>query len=189
MLTSLTNLTSSNHSLARTTSSFGDSYAVAESSSSSLDQNAFYKLLAAQLQNQDPLAGSDNTQMVLQMTQMATIEQLTNLNNSFTSFMENQMVMGGANFVGQHVVMGTTDGGTISGVVEEVGFSSSGTLLKVNGEYHSIWRIISVGTESNNSVNNGASTGSVESTNNNTSSIGSVESTDMPDWMDPNALG
>lgn len=160
----LTLINEQTNPLVRTTGSFGDSYAVAESKSSSLDQNAFYKLLAAQLQNQDPLAGSDNTQMVLQMSQMATIEQLTNLNNSFTSFMENQMVTSGANFVGKQVVMGTAEGGTISGVVEEVGFSTAGTLLKVNGEFHSIWRIISVGTESSGSTTNGSSTGSSGST-------------------------
>lgn len=150
-----------NSMLTRTqnTGSFSGSYSIAESNSSNLDRNSFYKLLSAQLQNQDPLEGSDNTEMVLQMAQMATIEQLTNLNDSFTSFMENQMVVGGANFVGQHVVIGTEDGKTMSGVVEEVGFSSAGTLLKVNGTYHSIWRIISVGgestggTTSNDSVN------------------------------------
>lgn len=154
-----------NSMLARTqtTGGYDSSYAIAQSNSSNLDKNAFYKLLAAQLANQDPLEGADNTQMVLQMTQMATIEQLTNLNSSFTSFMENQMVVGGANFVGQQVVIGTEDGGTISGVVEEVGFSSAGTLLKVNGTFHSIWRIVSVGNGSSGTTAPDASTDSSDS--------------------------
>lgn len=142
---------------------YENSYGIAQSNSSTLDRNAFYKLLAAQLTNQDPLQGTDNTQMVVQMSQMATIEQLTNLNSSFTSFMENQMVVGGANFVGQHVVMGTEDGKTVSGVVEEVGFSSAGTLLKVNGTFHSIWRIISVGE--GGSTSSDSSTDVTDSTN------------------------
>lgn len=141
-------------SLNATNSSFDSSYAVAQANSSSLTSDSFYKLLAAQLQNQDPLEGTDSTQMVLQMAQMAQIEQLNNLNSNFATFMEQSMVTGGADFVGKDVVIGAEDGSTIKGTVSEVGFSSSGMLLKVDGTYHPIWRIISVG---NGSLNNSGS--------------------------------
>ncbi len=88
----------------------------------------FYKLLAAQIQYQDPMESMDNTQMILQMAQFSTIEQLNNLNQQFAVFMEMSTVQDGAALVGKEVRIGLDDETTIVGVVNKVGFSSSGTL-------------------------------------------------------------
>ena len=107
--------------------------------------DTFYKLLAAQLQYQDPMESMDNTQMILQMAQFATIEQLNNLNQQFAVFMEMSTVQDGAALVGKEVRIGLDDDQTIIGVVNKVGFSSSGTLVEVNGKYYDMWRIIEIG--------------------------------------------
>lgn len=112
----------------------------------------FYKLLAAQLQYQDPMESMDNTQMILQMAQFSTIEQLNNLNQQFAVFMEMSTVQDGAALVGKEVRIGLDDETTIVGVVNKVGFSSSGTLVEVDGKYYDMWRIIEIG-------NPGSSTG------------------------------
>lgn len=115
-------------------------------SSSGLSGDTFYKLLAAQLQHQDPSQSVDNTEMILQMAQFAVIEQMSNLNTQFSDFMASQQVTAGATVVGKEVTIGLGDTGadTIKGVVEEVGFSNSGTLVKVNGEYYEFWRILEI---------------------------------------------
>lgn len=107
--------------------------------------DTFYKLLAAQLQYQDPMESMDNTQMILQMAQFATIEQLNNLNQQFTMFMEMSTVQDGAALVGKEVKVGLDDDTTITGTVNKVGFSSSGTLVEIDGKYYDMWRIIEIG--------------------------------------------
>src|SRR3954451_9456798 len=44
-----------------------------------LDKDDFLKLFVAQLQHQDPMSPMDNDQMVAQMSQLSTVEQLTNM--------------------------------------------------------------------------------------------------------------
>ena len=48
-------------------------------SAGSLGQDAFLKLLVAQMQHQDPMAPTDSSQMMSQMAQFTSVEQLTNL--------------------------------------------------------------------------------------------------------------
>ena len=127
-------------------------------SSSGFSGDTFYKLLAAQLQHQDPSQSVDNTEMILQMAQFAVIEQMSNLNTQFSDFMASQQVTAGATVVGKEVTIGLGDTGaeTVKGVVEEVGFSGSGTLVKVDGQYYDFWRILEIregsSVENSNSV-------------------------------------
>jgi flagellar basal-body rod modification protein FlgD len=51
-------------------------------SGSELDQNAFLKILTAELSNQDPTSTQDGTQYIAQMAQFSSLEQMTNLNSS-----------------------------------------------------------------------------------------------------------
>lgn len=49
------------------------------SAGNNTDKDTFLRLLTAQLQYQDPLAPMDNTQMVAQLAQFTTLEQMQNL--------------------------------------------------------------------------------------------------------------
>jgi len=46
----------------------------------SLDKDAFMRLLATQMNHQDPLAPADNTQMIAQLAQFSSLEQMQELN-------------------------------------------------------------------------------------------------------------
>jgi len=107
----------------------------------------FLQLLAAQLQFQDPFESVDNTQMVLQMAQFATIEALDRLNQQFGVFMETSAIQDGAALVGKEVRIAVDDETTIIGTVQSVGFTSQGSVVKVNGEFYPSWRIIEIGNE------------------------------------------
>lgn len=109
--------------------------------------DTFYELLAAQLQYQDPSESMDNTQMILQMAQFAVIEQMNNLNTQFSAFFESNQVQTGATLIGKDVTIGIDYETTVKGKVEEVGFSSSGVLVKVDGKYYESWRIIEIRSE------------------------------------------
>jgi len=56
-----------------------------------LDKDAFLKLLVAEIQNQNPLEPMDNQKFVDQMTQFTTMEQMTNMSESFQDFIESSM--------------------------------------------------------------------------------------------------
>ena len=53
--------------------------------SSTLDQNAFMKLMITQLQNQDPSAPADDQQMAAQLAQFTSLESLQNIQTSIQS--------------------------------------------------------------------------------------------------------
>ena len=62
-----------------------------------LDKDAFLKLMMMQLQNQNPLSPTDNTEYMNQMAQFSSVEQLTNIatsqekNNQLNSLISAQL--------------------------------------------------------------------------------------------------
>ncbi|MGY3713916.1 flagellar hook assembly protein FlgD [Sutcliffiella cohnii] len=55
-----------------------------------MGKDDFLRLLIAQLQNQDPLNPMEDREFIAQMANFSTLEQMTNLNKSMESFVENQ---------------------------------------------------------------------------------------------------
>lgn len=98
-----------------------------------MDKNAFLQILSAELSNLDPTGNNDSTQYVTQMAQFATMEQMSNLNNTMTSSANNSLL-------GQGVSLNVLDskGVAYAGVVKGVTETVSGTVISVlvneNGE-------------------------------------------------------
>lgn len=82
---------------------------------SEMDKNAFLKILAAELTNQDPMAAKDSTQYVSQMAQFASMEQMTNLNTTMSTYAANSLI-------GKGVITKVNDmyGVPYAGVVRDV---------------------------------------------------------------------
>ncbi len=57
----------------------------------SLGKDDFLKLLLAQMQNQDPLNPTDNTEFVAQLAQFSSLEQMTQMNSNLESMIENNV--------------------------------------------------------------------------------------------------
>ncbi|MDT8716651.1 hypothetical protein IAI10_08275 [Clostridium sp. 19966] len=95
-------------------------------SNSSMDKNAFLKILSAELSNQDPSNPADSTQYVAQMAQFTSLEQMANLNNTMT------FNSAGA-LVGRMIATSVTDdsGNPYMGVVKSVTQQSGDSILNV----------------------------------------------------------
>ncbi|KHE73293.1 flagellar hook assembly protein FlgD [Halobacillus sp. BBL2006] len=57
-----------------------------------LGKDDFLKILMAQIQNQNPLDPMKDKEFISQMTQFSSLEQMTNMSQSFQSFMDSQSV-------------------------------------------------------------------------------------------------
>ncbi|RWZ60489.1 flagellar hook assembly protein FlgD [Halobacillus fulvus] len=58
--------------------------------SNTLGKDDFLKILMAQIQNQSPLDPMKDKEFIAQMTQFSSLEQMTNMSQSFQSFTESQ---------------------------------------------------------------------------------------------------
>jgi len=87
-----------------------------------LGKDAFFRLLMAQLQNQDPLEPKNDTEFISQLAQFSTLETMSNLQNSFS---QNQAF----SLIGKGIYAIVTEGGVTRefvGVVESAGIDKEG---------------------------------------------------------------
>jgi flagellar basal-body rod modification protein FlgD len=91
--------------------------AAAAAPSGALDENAFLRLLTAQLQNQDPLSPMDPQQLTAQLAQLSSLEQLTGINTRLDKLSSQES--------------GTTTAALISLIGKQVTFD--GSQLSVKG--------------------------------------------------------
>lgn len=118
----------SNMSLSSSTSS--------EVAGGSLDKDAFLQLLVAQMQYQDPLEPTDNTEYISQLATFSSLEEMQNLNQSMTE--------GSAyNLVGKYVFVKVTNNKTGEtfydhGMVEYVMRENGKVYISVNDSLYNI---------------------------------------------------
>ena len=122
------------------TSAIGNLYtnpaynATDKTSSSSLDKDGFLKMLTAQMANQDPTSGQDPNQYFQTISQMTTVEQLTNMAAASTASLSRQRDTSATQLIGKTVSYPGADGLPVSGAVESVQLSSTaGPSLTVAG--------------------------------------------------------
>ncbi|MDD6208149.1 MAG: flagellar hook capping FlgD N-terminal domain-containing protein [Clostridiales bacterium] len=126
------------------TSSAGETASsTSKNKGSTLDKESFLQLLVAQMQNQDPLNPSTDTEYVAQLAQFSSLEQLQNLNSSFSDTQAFSLI-------GKTVLVqdDAETEGMIEGIVEYVTKSGSKTYISVNGTKYSIEDLISVESDS-----------------------------------------
>jgi flagellar basal-body rod modification protein FlgD len=102
--------------------------------SSSLDKNGFLKMLTEQMKNQDPTSGQDPNQYFQTISQMTTVEQLTNLATNSAVQLAAQDNTNAQSMLGKTVTYPGSDGLPVSGAVESVQLSTkNGPSLTVAG--------------------------------------------------------
>ena len=89
------------------------------------DKEMFLSLLVAQLRNQDPSSPMDTTEMMSQSSQLASMEQLTELTDTGRESFALQMRVAAAGLVGQEVSFTDAEGVVRTGTVSGVDFAAS----------------------------------------------------------------
>ena len=78
-------------------------------SNSELTTEGFFKLLAAQLQNQDMSSPMDNSEMMTQMTQIAMMQAMNNFSTAMGDFAQVNTINYGTSMMGKEVMLGVQE--------------------------------------------------------------------------------
>ena len=109
-----------------------------------LGQDDFLKLLTVQLQQQDPMKPMDDTQSIAQMAQFSSLQQMSELNDSFTAMRLDSQMASASTLLGRQATMKDAGGAEITGVIDSVEQSESGPMLSINGKTYSYDMLVRV---------------------------------------------
>ena len=108
---------------------------------SNYDKDTFLHLLVAEVQNQDPLEPTTNTEWVSQYATFSELEQMQNMNKALT----NSQAL---SLVGQNVILQTEDEKgdikVVSGSVDFVTIKDGNAFLSVEGTLYSMDDLVSI---------------------------------------------
>lgn len=131
-------------SVSGTSNPYGiQSYTPESNDKNTLTITDYFKLLAAQLQNQDMSNPMDNSEMMAQMTQMAMVQSLTAMTSSIEASTATTTQTYAASLIGQEVTVMITEESTFGkevpvgvkyGKVEYVSFVNGVPTFKIEGD-------------------------------------------------------
>jgi len=118
---------------------FGPSTPTMASSSSTqatngMGKDTFMKLLVAQMSNQNPMEPTDDKEMIAQMTQFSTLEQITNMATESTKSATASQMSQAVNLLGRTVTYLDADGKAQTGTVDQVSMVNGAPNLTVGGD-------------------------------------------------------
>lgn len=112
-----------------------------KTSNDGMDKEAFLQLLVAQMQYQDPLEPTSNTEYISQYAQFSQVEQLQNMAG-------NMELLRASSMVGQEVYVETTtssgDSKVIKGKVDYVVYENNKAYLAIDEELYSLDDLVTV---------------------------------------------
>jgi flagellar basal-body rod modification protein FlgD len=121
-------------STTKTGSGTSASSATPENPKAELGKDAFLQLMVAQLQAQNPLEPTNDTEYIGELAQFSQLEQTTNIAQTSSQAAISQQVAQAVGLIG-HTVSYTdpTTGASTQGTVQNVEISSTGATLTVEG--------------------------------------------------------
>jgi flagellar basal-body rod modification protein FlgD len=131
------------------TSADTSSGSTTKSSGNTLDENAFLKLLVAQLKYQDPSNPVDSSQFMAQTAQFTQVQSINEMTKATETALALQQGLAASGLVGKTVQYTLTDGTTGSGTAISASFgvaSSSEPTLRVGDKDIPLSSITTVGT-------------------------------------------
>ncbi len=103
-----------------------------------------------QMQNQDPLEPMDNSEMIAQLAQFTSLEQMNHLNESFeglASNLDQLNFISAQSLIGKYVEGYTIDGELQAGVVDSVTLDGSIVILYVGEGYIPMTGVLGITNE------------------------------------------
>ena len=101
------------------------------SSLSAIKPEDFLKMLITELQNQDPMNPTDNSQILQQISEISNIQATSTLTNSLNAMLTEQNLSAASALVGKNVQGLADDGTTASGTVDSVTISGGAAKLNI----------------------------------------------------------
>jgi len=111
---------------------------------STVSKDGFLKILAAQLQNQDPLNAKDNSEYVAQMAQFSALEQMQNLNQAMGQLLVSQKFEEGNLMIGKIAKISLGDNQLIEGEVTSVKFVGNQINVVVGDKEYNIDDVVAL---------------------------------------------
>jgi flagellar basal-body rod modification protein FlgD len=103
-----------------------------------MGKEQFLKILVAQLQNQDPTKPMEDREMVSQMAQLSVLEQLSNLNQSLSTYLfsnkENNISQYSSMLEKNVSWINTTTNQVESGIVSGINFKNNEVYFKIGDQ-------------------------------------------------------
>jgi flagellar basal-body rod modification protein FlgD len=110
-----------------------------------LGKDSFLQLLMTQMRYQDPMSPADSTESIAQLAQFNTLEQMQNLNDSFTKMLKWSQMTEASGLIGKKIEAivskgvdkdndGKVDTANVSGVVSQVNYVNGEPRLIVAGQ-------------------------------------------------------
>jgi flagellar basal-body rod modification protein FlgD len=102
-----------------------------------LGKDEFLKMLVTQMQNQDPLEPVNNAEMIAQMAQFSSLEQMSNLNDQFEMFHQSTTSVFSLMNAGQQVELEMENGIMVSGKLDKVQWENGKSQFVIDGTAYS----------------------------------------------------
>lgn len=148
-------------------------------SKTTLDSTDFLKLIAAQLQNQDMTNPMSNSEMMQQLSQMSSIQTMTDLQAAITNMNDIAVTNYSASLVGKEVTVAVEDSQgklqTITGTVTGSGLYSGETIVFVDGKAYSLSQVMAIGKIPDDFLDEGEDEDTTTDTDNNTDTDNSTD--------------
>jgi len=109
-----------------------------------LGQEDFLKLLSVQMQSQDPLNPTKDTDFIAQMASFSSLDQMKSLTASFDTFVGQQRSAEAQNYLGKTVTVADPDRGPITGVVSSITLGNGAPLLVLGGQTYDLSLITAI---------------------------------------------
>ncbi len=111
----------------------------------SLGKDEFLKLMVTQLQNQDPLNPTTNEDFLAQLAQFSALEQMQNLNESFTTFSQSIKLGNASALIGKEISFVNMETGEVEvGKVDQISLREGQVFLTANDKEFSFDDIRSI---------------------------------------------
>ena len=101
--------------------------------STSFSPDFFTNLLVTELKYQDPDDPVSNTDMTSQISSMAMVQGMSQLNTSFSQVLQLQTLLSSASLIGRQVQYTNSDGQSVQGLVQSVDTSGNSINLTIDG--------------------------------------------------------
>jgi flagellar basal-body rod modification protein FlgD len=95
----------------------------------------FLRLFVAQLKAQNPLNPQEGHEFIAQLAQFTSLEQLMNLNTSFSDMLKFQQLLGGGELIGKNAsYIGTGSDGNPQGVISAIKINDGAIAAIIGGK-------------------------------------------------------